>query len=53
MSFVALGWATHPMPASYEEAEARLAATRRFWQEWLKHGSFPDHPWRSICSAAR
>jgi alpha,alpha-trehalase len=46
-SFVALGWATHSMPTSYEEAEARLAATRRFWQEWLKHGTFPDHPWRS------
>ena len=25
----------------------RLARTARFWQEWLKHGSFPDHPWRS------
>jgi GH15 family glucan-1,4-alpha-glucosidase len=45
--FVALGWATHSLPKSYEEAEARLAATRRFWQEWLGHGSFPDHPWRS------
>ena len=22
-------------------------APRRFWQEWLKHGTFPDHPWRS------
>jgi GH15 family glucan-1,4-alpha-glucosidase len=45
--FVALGWATHSLPQSYQEAEARLAATRRFWQEWLGHGSFPDHPWRS------
>ena len=47
VSFVALGWATHSLPTSYEEAEERLAATRRFWQEWLKHGTFPDHPWRS------
>src|SRR5207248_7261237 len=23
-----------------------LARTSRFWQEWLKHGTFPDHPWR-------
>ena len=20
---------------------------QRFWQEWLKHGTFPDHPWRT------
>ena len=25
----------------------RLARTQRFWQEWLKHGTFPDHPWRT------
>jgi alpha,alpha-trehalase len=24
-----------------------LPARRGFWQEWLKHGSFPDHAWRS------
>jgi alpha,alpha-trehalase len=47
VSFVALGWADTPMPSSYEDAEARMAETRRFWQEWLKHGTFPDHPWRS------
>lgn len=46
-AFVALGWSAHPLPASYDEAEAWLARTGRFWQEWLKHGSFPDHPWRS------
>jgi len=45
-AFVALGWSSHPLPNSYEEAAARLARTSRFWQEWLKHGSFPDHPWR-------
>ena len=32
---------------SYEEAAERLARTQRFWQEWLKHGTFPDHPWRT------
>jgi alpha,alpha-trehalase len=46
-AFVALGWSEHPLPGSYEEAEAWLARTGRFWQEWLKHGTFPDHPWRS------
>ncbi len=46
-AFVALGWSTHPIPTSYEEAEEWLARTGRFWQEWLKHGTFPDHPWRS------
>jgi GH15 family glucan-1,4-alpha-glucosidase len=47
VAFVALGWSEHPLPSSYEEAAARLARTGRFWQEWLKHGSFPDHPWRA------
>jgi Glucoamylase and related glycosyl hydrolases len=47
VAFVALGWSKHPLPSSYDEAAAWLARTGRFWQEWLKHGSFPDHPWRS------
>jgi alpha,alpha-trehalase len=47
VAFVALGWSQHSMPSSYEDAEAWLARTGRFWQEWLKHGTFPDHPWRS------
>jgi GH15 family glucan-1,4-alpha-glucosidase len=47
VAFVALGWSEHPMPANYEEALERLARTQRFWQEWLKHGAFPDHPWRT------
>jgi alpha,alpha-trehalase len=47
VSFVALGWSKNPLPSTYEDAQARMAATGRFWQEWLKHGSFPDHPWRS------
>ena len=45
--FVALGWSSHPLPADCEEAAVWLARTGRFWQEWLKHGTFPDHPWRS------
>jgi alpha,alpha-trehalase len=47
VAFAALGWSEHGMPMSYEEALERLAQTQRFWQEWLKHGTFPDHPWRS------
>jgi GH15 family glucan-1,4-alpha-glucosidase len=46
-AFVALGWSRHPLPATYDEAEERIARTARFWQEWLKHGTFPDHPWRT------
>jgi alpha,alpha-trehalase len=47
VAFVALGWTDHTMPANYEEAVGYLARTQRFWQEWLKHGTFPDHPWRT------
>jgi len=46
-AFVALGWSMHPVPIAFEEAEEWLARTGRFWQEWLKHGTFPDHPWRA------
>ena len=46
-AYVALGWSEHGLPKSYEEAAEWMARTGRFWQEWLKHGSFPDHPWRS------
>jgi GH15 family glucan-1,4-alpha-glucosidase len=35
------------MPHDYEEAASWLARTAKYWQEWLKHGTFPDHPWRS------
>ncbi|MGO9790469.1 MAG: glycoside hydrolase family 15 protein [Solirubrobacteraceae bacterium] len=47
VAFVALGWSKHALPSNYDEAAAWLARTGRFWQEWLKHGTFPDHPWRS------
>jgi GH15 family glucan-1,4-alpha-glucosidase len=47
VAFVALGWSAHAMPTTYDEAAERLARTQRFWQEWLKHGTFPDHPWRT------
>jgi GH15 family glucan-1,4-alpha-glucosidase len=47
VAFVALGWSGHGMPSNHEEAIERLARTQRFWHEWLKHGTFPDHPWRT------
>ena len=46
-AFVALGWSAHGLPQTYDEAAEWLARTGFFWQEWLKHGTFPDHPWRS------
>ncbi len=33
-------------PRSAPEALERLHSTRDFWREWLRHGDFPDHPWR-------
>jgi len=33
-------------PRSIPEAEERMASTCDFWRQWLRHGSFPDHPWR-------
>jgi GH15 family glucan-1,4-alpha-glucosidase len=47
VAFVALGWSEHLPPNNYEDAAERLARTTRFWQDWLKHGTFPDHPWRA------
>jgi GH15 family glucan-1,4-alpha-glucosidase len=47
VAFAALGWSTHPLPASHEEAESWIGRTARHWREWLKHGTFPDHRWRS------
>jgi GH15 family glucan-1,4-alpha-glucosidase len=47
VAFAAIGWSSHPLPTSYEEADEWLGRTARHWQEWLKHGTFPDHPWRS------
>ncbi len=46
-AFVALGWSHHPIPHDYEGAASSLRRTAKHWQEWLKHGTFPDHPWRS------
>ena len=48
VAFVALGWSTAPAAEQLRRRlRAWLARTGRFWQEWLKHGTFPDHRWRS------
>ncbi|HEU0317662.1 MAG TPA: glycoside hydrolase family 15 protein, partial [Solirubrobacteraceae bacterium] len=46
-AYVALGWSKLPLPASFDEARERLERTAHHWQEWLRHGSFPDHRWRT------
>ncbi|MFN8159613.1 MAG: glycoside hydrolase family 15 protein [Solirubrobacterales bacterium] len=46
-AFCALDWDPDLLgPASAPEAAERLESTREFWREWLRHGDFPDHPWR-------
>jgi alpha,alpha-trehalase len=47
VAFAALGWSNHPLPASHGEAQTWMARTAQHWREWLKHGTFPDHPWRT------
>ncbi len=46
-AYAALSWTSAPLPGSYDEANEWLVRTAQHWQEWLKQGSFPDHPWRS------
>src|SRR5215207_2901838 len=45
--FVALGWSDHDCPDSFETAAHSMWRTGEFWRQWLNHGSFPDHPWRT------
>ena len=47
-AFCALTWSDDPVghPRSAPEAHERLSSTRQFWRDWLRHGDFPDHPWR-------
>jgi alpha,alpha-trehalase len=46
-AFLALSWSEHGAPQTYDEAYHRLVYTADFWHEWLSHGEFPDHPWRT------
>jgi GH15 family glucan-1,4-alpha-glucosidase len=47
MHFVALSWSEHGGPEDYDTAYESLVRTADYWHEWLSHGSFPDHPWRT------
>ena len=47
VAFAALTWSTHGGPKTYEESYERLVKTADYWHEWLAHGNFPDHPWRT------
>jgi alpha,alpha-trehalase len=43
--FAALAWDIWG-PTSLEEARDLSNATSHYWRQWLKGGTFPDHPWR-------
>jgi GH15 family glucan-1,4-alpha-glucosidase len=47
-AFCALSWGGEGLggPRSNAEAQERLRLTEEFWRLWLRHGEFPDHPWR-------
>ena len=47
-AFAALSW-SHGLggPRSAHDAERMLHETSHYWRNWLAHGTFPDHPWRS------
>jgi GH15 family glucan-1,4-alpha-glucosidase len=47
LAFVALSWSSHGAPETYEDAYRCLVRTADYWHEWLSHGEFPDHPWRT------
>jgi len=47
VAFAALSWSEHHGPETYEEAYECLVRTADYWHEWLSHGEFPDHPWRT------
>jgi alpha,alpha-trehalase len=46
-AFVALSWGDGEGPTTLDEAYERVWSTAGYWRDWLKSGSFPDHPWRS------
>jgi GH15 family glucan-1,4-alpha-glucosidase len=46
-AYCALSWAEGLVgPENVEDAEARLAATARFWRSWLGRARIPDHRFR-------
>src|SRR3954453_20552703 len=51
--FCAISWEQDHdgLPGDAEEAEARLAATARFWRDWIARARIPDHEWRGAALA--
>ena len=48
VAYVALSWNKHSSgPETYDAAYEALVRTADYWHEWLSHGEFPDHPWRT------
>jgi alpha,alpha-trehalase len=46
-SYCALSWAEEfAAPEDVDEADARIAATNRFWRAWLGRARIPDHRFR-------
>jgi GH15 family glucan-1,4-alpha-glucosidase len=46
-AYCALSWAEElAAPEDVEEAEARIAATTRYWRSWLGRARIPDHRFR-------
>jgi GH15 family glucan-1,4-alpha-glucosidase len=46
-AYCALSWSEDlDVPADIDEANARIAATVRYWRTWLKKARIPDHRWR-------
>ena len=45
--YCSLSWAEGLASATdIDDANARIAATRRYWREWLGEARLPDHRWR-------
>ena len=45
----ALSWADGlACPATTDDANARMAATTRFWRTWIGRARIPDHRWRYL-----
>ncbi len=44
-AWVALSW-EGDSPTTEEEAQAQLAATQKYWRDWLALATIADHPWR-------
>jgi GH15 family glucan-1,4-alpha-glucosidase len=45
--YCSLSWAEGlASPTDIDDANARIAATRRYWRDWLGEARLPDHRWR-------